>query len=268
MGKTDPHRLDEDTINYFKRVKEVIEENSFQDEEDQSTFVENVLEQVLLKPIELCKHQNTSLILERLIPMLDHNQLSTFYTKLNQSFKPLATDRAGSHVLQAIITLIPKILQQDDLNGDKIIDTFVQLICESCQIICREITTLIFDTYACHILRQILIVLGGLRTSNNSEKLSRSMKLKRKEPNSSNYLEKQLNVAVRKTFIGKLMELTTEITSKCNFSRIITHTMSCPVLEILLAALDKNNKTSCSDLILKTMDEIDSFNSRHHNDNR
>ncbi|EDV21651.1 uncharacterized protein TRIADDRAFT_59864 [Trichoplax adhaerens] len=265
MSKQDSHRLDSDTLSYFKRVKEVIQDDSFENDEDKSMFVQNVFEQVLDKTIELCKHQNTSLILEQLIPMMNHNQICAFDAKLKESFKSLATDRAGSHVIQAVIAKITKLLQENNLK-EKILTMYMELICQTCQIVQQEITTLIFDTYASHILRQILVLISGLRTTdNNLDKPSQPVKLRHKEANSIDYyLQKELNIAIRKPLNNRLMELTTEITSKCNFNHIITNTMSCSVLEVLLTALAKGNTPSCRDLILKIIGEIDSFNLRHH----
>ena len=160
-GKIDIH-----TLNYFKRVEKLLNEDEFDDEESKELFLSNVLAQIGkgMKTCQLARHRLTSKVLECLVEMCNSEQFSEIFESLMEDILAISRDRFGSHVLQRVVcTTLKHLAHSDKVLTDKIESLFFQLVTE----MKKNLPSLIRDTYSSHILSSLVQVLAGVRIPDN-----------------------------------------------------------------------------------------------------
>jgi len=168
LGNKSKSKLDEDTVSYFKRVENVIQEDDFDDEESKQLFLENVFTQIEGNELALCCNQAMSRVLERLIEFFNDKQLKTIWKNLAKDYKTVTTDRFGSHVVQNLVNSIPKAIRierskdKDKRQEENTEDTIEQLFISYCTFVCDNLEGLLEDVYGSHVVRAVFEVLGGV----------------------------------------------------------------------------------------------------------
>ena len=74
--------LDEDEQEYFKRADNMLESNSFGDDEERSLFLSNVYREAEGKELKIAQSQSCSRLMERLVQLSTPDQLKTLFTRL------------------------------------------------------------------------------------------------------------------------------------------------------------------------------------------
>ena len=159
-------RIDVHTLNYFKRVEKLLDDDAFDDKESKELFLNNVLSQVGkgLRTCQLAKHRLTSKILESLFEMCSSEQFSELFESLMEDILTVARDRFGSHVVQKAVSMILKHVNCNNEDvADKIETLFSQFVTE----LKKNVPNLIRDTYSSHIVSSVIQVLAGIQVSDN-----------------------------------------------------------------------------------------------------
>ena len=163
-------RLAEETINYFKRVEQVLLDNLFDDDEHKELFLKNVFNQIEKDGSQLTRHTLTSKVLEKIIPLLNINQYEKIILLFQPDIELLACDRFASHVLECLCKNIKSHTDSVDL---------VQIFCRFCKSIRIHSSSFLRDVYGSHVLSAVLQALSGVevpelitksRTSRESKK--------------------------------------------------------------------------------------------------
>lgn len=73
--------LDEDEQEYFKRADNMLESNSFADDEERTLFLANVYREADGKELKIAQSQSCSRLMERLIQLSSPQQLKTLFVR-------------------------------------------------------------------------------------------------------------------------------------------------------------------------------------------
>ena len=166
VDKNTTGKIDVHTLNYFKRVEKLLNDDTFEDAESKSLFLNNVLAQVGvgMRTCQLARHRLTSKILENLIEMCNAKQFSELLESLMEDVLAISRDRFGSHVLQKAVCMLLKHLKlSDEVVSMTIIGLFFQFLTE----MKKNLPNLIRDTYASHIISSLIQVLAGIQIPDN-----------------------------------------------------------------------------------------------------
>lgn len=170
------NKLDEDTLSYFKRVENVIEDDDFEDEESKKLFVENVFTQVEDNELLLACDQAMSRVLERLLEHLNDAQLKKVWGNLSKSHEVVTCDRFASHVVQNLVNLVPRIIRAERIKvkevekTDEEILSIEDLFLTYCTFIEGSLGDLIENTYGSHVVRAVFEVLSGVRVADDVQR--------------------------------------------------------------------------------------------------
>ena len=169
-------RIDDHTVNYFKRVEKVLEEDAFDDEESRGLFLKNVLVQLgdQNQTRRLARHRLISQVLERLLELSPAEHYVSIFQGFLSDIVPLCHDRFASHPVQTLLNLIPKYLNEKQLSantGKKQISEHTEeikmLAVQFCKTARESLSELIRDTYGSHIISTLIQVLSGVKILGN-----------------------------------------------------------------------------------------------------
>lgn len=242
-------RLDDTTINYFKRVDQVLEEDAFEDDEGKYCFIKNVFAQVEKEEIQLSRHIVTSRVLERIIPLLDSQQFNILLTLYHVQLDELARDRFASHVVETIVSHVAKHLKDDDV---------IKAFCRWCKTFRGNSMELLRDVYGHHVLTSCLQAASGIRVSESITKSRAQMqnmnahmgnkKKKKKKKNFDNNKDEKeddintVNVTedIPDKISKQFRKLSTAIQDDDNFGELLCHRSASSVVQCLLV-IHKNS---------------------------
>ncbi|GAA5847227.1 hypothetical protein JCM9279_006146 [Rhodotorula babjevae] len=209
-GMPDPNALpepDPDTKAYFARVSEQIEEmtqmghgqretqlvvNEDGDEveeeveDERPLLLRSALESLSGHEIALAGDHETSVVLERLLYAMDDFAKRVLLDRFTGEFERLVKHRHASHVLQTLFELAGETVDRETRGniapapasaGDDAAElpTMTALLTSLLAELLPSITTLIYDPFASHCIRILLLVFSGVATSSADPK-SRSKK--------------------------------------------------------------------------------------------
>lgn len=165
--------LDEQTLGYFKRVEDVLNDDDFDDEESRKLFVENVFTQVHNNEMKLFCDQAISRTMEKLIIHLSDVQIRNVLQNIEEHFSKVATDKFGSHVLQTLTCMIPKAIRSERnrvkeiLQQDANLKSAEELFLGLCDSLKENLSELVNHVYGSHVVRAAFEVLGGVKVSDS-----------------------------------------------------------------------------------------------------
>ncbi|XP_077982443.1 nucleolar protein 9-like [Glandiceps talaboti] len=255
-----PGRLDEETMGYYKRVSETLAEE-FDTEEDKELFIQNVFAQTEKEEVKLSQNQTVSRILENLIRNGKQKQVQKFLRGLSSNFKKVCFDRFAAYVLQTIVARIP-ILSDEENSEEQVEDlpSFDDLLLQLCDILKDNISEVLCDVYASHVLRAVFEVLGGVQVS---ESVVRS-RLSRQQQNKENPKQTkppQVKRTPSKKFTKMLKKLTKLVLKREDIKDLMINPVSNPVLQSILLVLQQVNSDLCTDLCQVIMSQCEESNS-------
>jgi len=231
-------RLSVDTLKYFQRVEQVLDDNVFDDEEHKSAFMRNVFNEMQTDGTHLSRHsQKTSRIIEKIIPCLDSQLFGQFTILLEEEIDMLACDRFASHVIE---TLCKSSVAH--VSDEVTCEIFVKF----CRVLRKKCDKLLRDTYGSHVLSTALQVLSGVRVPEvlTKSKASRNAKKKKKKfkgvvnenkPDITEPIVSDVPRLYKKCF-KKFVQV---IQEDINFGELLCHRNASPVLQVLLLATSK-----------------------------
>jgi len=226
---TNSGRLSTDTLKYFQRVEQVLDDNVFEDEEHKATFMRNVFNEMEDDGTHLSRHsQKTSRIIEKIIPCLSSDLFGKFTKLLQEEVEMLSCDRFASHVIETLSK--NSILHLEDDGVTEIFVSFCRTLRKKCSILIR-------DTYGCHVLSTVLQVLSGVRVPEvvTKSKASRNAK-KKHQPKRTQEITEPVVTEVPRIFKKCFKKYVHVIQDDINFGELLCHRNASPVLQVLLLA--------------------------------
>ena len=182
--------LDDQTFGYFKRVEDVINEDEFDDEESRKLFFENVFTQVENNEIKLFCDLIVSRTMEKLIVYFTDVQIRKVMQNIKDHFFKIAMDKFGSHVLQALVCVIPKAIRSERSKVREIdqevedLKSAEELFLNLCDCLKDNLSELVNHVYGSHVVRTAIEVLGGVKVADNVVR-SRASRQSRERSNQS-----------------------------------------------------------------------------------
>ncbi|XP_065065192.1 uncharacterized protein LOC135691299 [Rhopilema esculentum] len=248
-------RIDVHTLNYFKRVEKLLEDDSFEDAESKELFLNNVLDQTGEGPrtCQLAKHRLTSKILETLIGMCNSRQFLSLLKSLVDGALLVSSDRFGSHVIEKAVSMVPVHL---NCKMDDVTTEIEQVFCNFVKVIKKNVAELMRDTYSSHIVSTVIQVLSGICVADAVSR-SRNSRITRgkffkgagsKRVGQSNFgklFEKSTN-PTPEIFKKHLKKIAKSICKDDNFGELLCHKSGSTVIQTLLLALKEKDQTMCS----------------------
>ncbi|XP_006816925.1 nucleolar protein 9-like [Saccoglossus kowalevskii] len=250
-----PGRLDEETMGYYRRVSDTLKEE-FSSEEEKELFIQNVFAQTQKEEIKLSQNQTVSRLIESLLRSARQKEVTKFFAGLSEDIHKVCFDRFAAYVLQTVITLVPKFLdsekekeeQDDDDDDDDDLPSLEELLLQVCGVMKEHLGDVLVDTYASHVLRSLLEVLGGVHIAESvvRSKLSRQQQNKESTKQTKEAITERRNVP--KKFSKNLKKLTNLVMERTDIHDLLQNPVSNPVLQTLLLVLNKVNSALCGEL--------------------
>lgn len=245
--KEDPQkgRLAEETINYFKRVEQVLLDNTFEDEEHKEMFVKNVFNQMEKDGSQLTRHPLTSRVIEVILPMLNAEQNQKLISQFKEDIDIVTRDRFASHVVEALCKNVSQHKEDTD-----VVETFLSF----CKVLRKQSSGLLRDVYGSHVLSTVLQVLGGVAvpesiTKSRSTRASKKSKGKYKPLVNAKLLSGAVSTtSVPENFVKSFKRFSRVIQEDDNFGELLCHRTASPVLQVLLYVIKEINKTKYASL--------------------
>lgn len=163
--------LDEQTLGYFERVENVINDDDFEDEESRELFVENVFSQIENNEIKLFCDRTISRTMEKLSLYFSDIQVRKILQNIEEHYSKVAMDKCGSHVLQTLVCVIPKAIrsersyQRKVSEEDKNVKGTEELFLSLCSRLQEDFSKLADHLNGSHVVRAVFEVLGGVKLS-------------------------------------------------------------------------------------------------------
>ena len=126
-------------------------------------FLDNVFSQLEEDGPRVCRLASTSRVLEKLVQDASDRNVLLLFKTFSLDWSILLSDRFASHVLQKLISQVPRCLKnfddsEDDSDDAAIFSCFLDLT----NYLKENFDSVKTDTYASHIVRVVLQVLGGV----------------------------------------------------------------------------------------------------------
>ncbi|XP_062518372.1 nucleolar protein 9-like [Corticium candelabrum] len=215
-------RLDETTLSYFKRVESVFSKQSFENEDDRKTFLDNVIRQMEGIETRIACNQQLSHVLETIIDSTSPDDVYQLHLMLLTNWQELVCHKSGCHVIESCIARVPELMTSE--GGAEIKRVF----CDMCRSILCDLTRMLNDTYGSHVLRKIIETLAGYRV--NSKPLN-------KQDWQSNKRLVRLEGTRPKRFSKLLRKYGKHVVNRDDFIVLPTHPSASPVIQTLLELL-------------------------------
>ncbi|KAI0829359.1 ARM repeat-containing protein [Trametes gibbosa] len=183
-------------IREWQETRPEVEEDADVDpNEDRRLFFVAALTEMAEKEKQLATDPDCSTILERMIHSMDDFVRRVFMDKLTGSFEQLSRHRFASHVCQTLLTvaadtvsresrgIFPPLPDSGTQEGE--LRTLTQLTLDACDELLPNLSSLVMDSFASHVLRALLLLLApdvlASATHSNSSGGSSSFALRSKK---------------------------------------------------------------------------------------
>ncbi|XP_072833205.2 nucleolar protein 9 [Pogona vitticeps] len=247
-------KLEPPSADYFRQAYETLK-SGFDSDEEKDLFISNVLEEAKGVALPLALDKAGSLLLQALIPSASSSSLCCLLRGLIPSLRLAACHPCGAHILEAILLRAP-LLIKDGAEDSEILG---HLVLELGRAVEREFSAFVSDVHASFVVRTLLQVLGGVRVGSDGGRglpglgISPS-RARHTKPESDGPTEFE----VPNTFLSLLHEF-----SECfqeHVSDFITNKFFSLCLQVALEVLHRKLPQDCSDLSRSVIGYLSSCN--------
>ncbi|KAK3918271.1 Nucleolar protein 9 [Frankliniella fusca] len=266
-------QLDQDTYDYFIRVLELLR-GDFDNPEDKESLVKNALDQTEGSEIDQSSNQVGARLIESLIKLAPPSALPRFMDVFASNLRVVATNRFASHVLQSLIATVAKFaldkfnknetgknsLENSDENISEASAT--EWVLKVAKFALNNLEEFLWDEYANHVIRTVLLSLAGLPPSDTDSNWSASQKQKGSVPVvfSSSFCKledepKQEVIPLPEGFSDVLKDFCKRILSLPQFSELAYTNTTSALLQTLLSALSRVHPKLKKKLIKQLVDQ-------------
>nr|XP_020666133.1 nucleolar protein 9 [Pogona vitticeps] len=155
-------KLEPPSADYFRQAHETLK-SGFDSDEEKDLFISNVLEEAKGVALPLALDKAGSLLLQALIPSASSSSLCCLLRGLIPSLRLAACHPCGAHILEAILLRAP-LLIKDGAEDSEILG---HLVLELGRAVEREFSAFVSDVHASFVVRTLLQVLGGVRVGSD-----------------------------------------------------------------------------------------------------
>ena len=121
-------------------------------------FVNNVFTQLVTEAVKVSQNQTISRIIEELLYLAKPHNILALLEVFVQDLETVCTDRFASYVMQTSVLLSSQYFT-DKETGEKLLDIFETVY----KFFNSQLPIYMQDTYASHIVRVIIEILGGVK---------------------------------------------------------------------------------------------------------
>ncbi|KAA6401204.1 MAG: hypothetical protein EZS28_003265 [Streblomastix strix] len=151
---------------YFSGIDEMIDSNQIQ-EEDRNVFLDNVFSEINEKEARYSCDIYCSRVIEKILDMSKLKHLLQFFGNIVQETRTVICHQNGSHILEKVIILVFRYSQSEvesqekEINQDQEIPSLKDSIQSLLGYIRDYVWNVISDVYSSHVIRTLIIALGG-----------------------------------------------------------------------------------------------------------
>lgn len=236
---------------YFKSAESTLAADAFGSPEERLGFVASVFEEARGKELKLMTNQICSKLVERLILLASDAQLSQFLRVFEGHFVNLAQHKYSSHCIETLLVRCAAVVEKEILDPDYLAsemedsnqpyvsmeNLFVLIVNE----IKPGVKDMPGHQYASHVLRVVLLVLGGKNlpstTTSNSTLRSKRSKIARKMISIKDNQDFERSYQVPASFKELQAELISDLCKgldKTKAREMAIHKISSPVIQLML----------------------------------
>lgn len=255
--------LSDDTLDYYRRIGEVINANPKETAVKAEDFIDNVFTQLTEEAVEVCKAPEVSCIVERLVIKASAKNLQDLLAVFAKDWMSVCRDRCTSHVLQKILMVLPKFISTAVMKFDfentsenvTMEDKLIKNVLELTELMLTDVKLSVTDVHVSHILRTLLQILGGTCVTENVVKSRSSRNYKQQDLAEVNWSKELLfsNFEVPLAFCKFLKTFYKHIFALENFGVYLTNTNASPAIQTLILVLHKADHDLCQKVIHKVI---------------
>lgn len=249
--------LDEDTYQYMVRVLEMMRDNAFPSFDEKLIFVNNVFEQTKDHEIDYAKNQIGSRVIDSLMKYASFDVINRFANSFMDNLRPICSDRFASHVLQKIMIVCAERgtrglnktakNQADAVDVDEAqLNVYNEWTLKFCKYLMNNMEDFVWDTYANHIVRTVIELLGGLVVDSDS---SENRSKKGAGPDLS------LRKVVPREYTDLLLEVCKRLSSWPQLPEFPRNELTSGLLQVLIYSMKDVDKKASKTLVKKVVSD-------------
>lgn len=238
---------------YFKEAENTLNINVFENEEDRKLYVNSVFAESKGKELKLVTNQICSKLVERLVLNGTTKQIKSMFRSFSGQFVALAHHKYSSHCLETLFVraaaLVEKEMlgEEDDNEGeensedDELYASMETLFIYMLNELKPYLQEIVSHQYASHVLRVILLILGGKElpstTVGTSVLRSKKSKVARKMIEIKDNKDFQRNYQILESFkeeLNVIMSTIREGQTRESLRNLAIDKVASPVLQLII----------------------------------
>lgn len=255
-------RLDDSAKRYYNKV----ESSSVPDRENAILFSQNVMKQVISDGVaRVCCDKDGSRALEQLFVqgLIQPDTLGIFLEAVLADYAKVATNRCGSHVIEVLLKSLAKGISRDDGSTESLTSDVIGQFLSLCTHLKEHVPEFIGHRYASHVISSLVQALSGVYVGDHVSRSRYSQEFRKaKMPDGAGKKTNITILTVPASFTKQLESVSRKISKMDNFSFLLTHHCSCPVIQTLLHVLMAASPRKAAKLIKKIVNESKVFASK------
>jgi nucleolar protein 9 len=235
--------LTQEDQDYYANVNNKLTLNDFESDDDRSNFIDAVYRESNGKELKIASSQSSSRCLERVIMSSNPQQLKGLFQKFRGNFAHLVQHRFASHCCEALfLNAAPAVGRGIDTSTDPEDSaqvTMEQLFLQVIDELKPNLSYLLTERFASHVIRVLLLVLSGepLSDGKSTALVASRRKEKMETTPASQQLATSKERSVPKSFVAAANDMMAAATSALETTylrALATHPTGNPILQLLL----------------------------------
>ncbi|XP_045193252.2 nucleolar protein 9-like [Mercenaria mercenaria] len=262
------NKQNDDSLNYYKRIDDILRSSGDEDGNLlNDEFLDNVFSQLEEEAVVVCQSPEISPIIEKLLTKGSARHAQSLIDVLSKDWSSICRHKCSSHVLQKILMVLPKFINQkvmsfdyeNEVKDDSVEGSLIRTVLELIRFMTENIEDSVSDAHISHIFRALLQVVGGtcvgekVLKSRTSRNYGKNFKTDDGEDVAFAKAITFTNYEVPTVFRNHLKKFYKEIFALENFGVYLTDTNGSPVIQTLLLVLHKVDLDLCQRVIHKVI---------------
>ncbi|KAG7931704.1 uncharacterized protein OGAPODRAFT_100043 [Ogataea polymorpha] len=253
--------LDSTELEYFKQAESTLNINAFSSSEEREYFVAGVYEESKGKELKLVTNQICSKLVERLVLVATERQMRQLFSAFNGHFVQLCCQKYSSHVMETYLVRMAMYVEKqmtcepEEPDADEEYVSMENMLLFLLTEIKPQLDNLIVHRYASHVLRVILLILGGKQlpstVESNSVLRSKKSKIARKMidiKDNEDYKRSYMTPSSFKDELADILRLVNEQHNTKSLRELAIDKIGSPVIQLLIqleGIVDKDRTLWC-----------------------
>ncbi|KAG7824948.1 hypothetical protein KL909_001240 [Ogataea angusta] len=253
--------LDSTELEYFKQAESTLNINAFSSSEEREYFVAGVYEESKGKELKLVTNQICSKLMERLVLVATERQMKQLFSAFNGHFVQLCSQKYSSHVMETYLVRMAMYVEKqmtsepEEPDADEEYVSMENMLLFLLAEIKPQLDHLVVHRYASHVLRVILLILGGKQlpstVESNSVLRSKKSKIARKMidiKDNEDYKRSYMTPSSFKDELADILRLVNEQHDTKSLRELAIDQIGSPVIQLLIqleGIVDKDRTLWC-----------------------